>query len=66
MMSMSSSISFGFIGLPNDAPAIISNTSTFSHLRFMEGPPAGKLKSQIGSALSTTRPARVTVLYALK
>ena len=36
MMCIRSSISLGFTGPPNDATAIISIASTFSHLRFID------------------------------
>jgi len=36
MVCMRSSISFGFMGLPNDATAIISIMSTFNPLRFID------------------------------
>ena|SRR2546427_610298 len=53
-----SSISFGFIGLPNDAPAIIANISTFSHLRFMDTPSSPDVESP-ESASECTSPLRV-------
>src|SRR6266576_3401699 len=58
MTCMRSSISFGFIGLPNDAPAIIANISTFSHLRFMDTPSGPDVESP-ESASECTSPLRV-------
>src|SRR5215472_5906210 len=58
MTYMRSSISFGFIGLPNDAPAIIASSSTFSHLRFMDTP-SSQTWNHANLPASATRPQRL-------
>src|SRR6266576_5314650 len=57
MVRIRSSISFGFIGPPNDAPAIISIMSTFSHLRFIDTDSSGHRRgNRVNLLVDATRP----------
>lgn len=62
MVCMKSSISFGFMGAPNDANAIISIKSTFSPLRFIDTNSFQPLGQRVNLLVGASRPASVAVL----